>query len=83
MNLTSDKYDIIMLDAFMDVSNANEICAPEPFLTERFVRKVRDPGFLNAVEKRVLSAFFSRLSPFKNAFKMGFICILNGLRYAF
>jgi hypothetical protein len=29
-----------MLDAFMDVSE--ETCAPESFLTERFVRKVRE-----------------------------------------
>ena len=40
MNLTSEKYDIIMLDAFMDLSE--ETCAPESFLTERFVRKLHE-----------------------------------------
>jgi len=40
MNLTSDKYDIIMLDAFMDLSE--ETCAPESFLTEKFVRKLHE-----------------------------------------
>ncbi len=40
MKLTSEKYDIIVLDAFMDISE--ETCAPEPFLTEKFVRKVRE-----------------------------------------
>jgi spermidine synthase len=38
MNLTNEKYDIIILDAFMDL--LGETCAPEPFRTERFVRKV-------------------------------------------
>ena len=39
MNLTSEKYDMIILDAFMDLSQ--EICAPETFVTERFVLKVK------------------------------------------
>ena len=40
MNLTSEKYDIIVLDAFMDISE--ETCAPEAFLSEKFVRKVKE-----------------------------------------
>ena len=39
MNLTSEKYDMIILDAFMDLSQ--EICAPDNMLTEKFVLKVR------------------------------------------
>jgi hypothetical protein len=38
MNLTTEKYDIIILDAFMGLSD--EICAPKQFRTEKFVRKV-------------------------------------------
>jgi hypothetical protein len=38
MNLTSEKYDIIILDAFTDMFG--EMCAPEPFRTEKFARKV-------------------------------------------
>ena len=40
MNLTSEKYDMIILDAFMEVSQKS--CAPDTFLTERFVLKVRE-----------------------------------------
>ena len=39
MNLTNEKYDMIVLDAFMDLSQ--EICAPDTFVTERFVLKVK------------------------------------------
>ena len=40
MNLTNEKYDMIILDAFVDLSQ--EICAPDTFVTERFVLKVRE-----------------------------------------
>lgn len=41
MNLTNETvYDIIFLDAFVDTPG--ETCAPESFLTEKFVRKVHD-----------------------------------------
>ena len=37
MNLTSEKYDIIILDAFVYLSG--ETCAPESFQTHKFVGK--------------------------------------------
>ena len=39
MNLTNEKYDMIILDAFKDVSQ--EICAPDTVVTDRFVLKVK------------------------------------------
>jgi hypothetical protein len=38
MNLTSEKYDIIMLDAFV-YGESGETCAPESFQTQKFVGK--------------------------------------------
>ena len=88
MNLTSEKYDIIILDAFMDVSN--EICAPEPFLTERFVRKVRERLNSNGVfivntlpkfcskyeyERNLYHDFFNHL--YKGSFNVNTILIVH------
>ena len=56
-----------MLDAFMDISE--ETCAPESFLTERFVRKVRERLNSNGVfAVNTLPHFCSKYSYERNLY---------------
>jgi spermidine synthase len=67
MNMTSEKYDMIILDAFMDLSQ--EICAPDTFVTERFVLKVRKHLNSNGVLiVNTLPQFCSKYSKERNLY---------------